>query len=74
MSDFYNKYPYTDFHELNLDWVIARVKKLTEDWLATQEAWNNTQEQWQQLHDYVMDYFANLDVQDEINNKINAMI
>lgn len=74
MSDFYNKYPYTDFHELNLDWVIERVKKLTEDWLATQEEWNNTQEQWQQLHDYVMNYFANLDVQDEINNKINAMI
>ena len=74
MSDFYNKYPYTDFHELNLDWVIARVKKLTEDWLATQEAWNNTQEQWQQLYDYVHDYFTNLDVQDEINNKINQMI
>lgn len=74
MSDFYNKYPYTDFHELNLDWVIERVKKLTEDWLATQEAWNNTQEEWQQLYDYVHDYFANLDVQDEINNKINQMI
>ena len=74
MSDFLNKYPYTDFHELNLDWVIARVKKLTEDWLATQEAWNNTQEQWQQLYDYVHDYFANLDVQNEINNKINQMI
>lgn len=74
MSDFYNKYPYTDFHELNLDWVIERVKKLTEDWLATIEEWHNTQEEWQQLHDYVMNYFANLDVQDEINNKINAMI
>lgn len=74
MSDFLNKYPYTDFHELNLDWVIERVKKLTEDWLATQEEWHNTQEQWQQLYDYVHDYFANLDVQDEINNKINQMI
>lgn len=74
MSDFYNKYPYTDFHELNLDWVIERVKKLTEDWLATQEAWQGTEEQWQQLHNYVMNYFANLDVQDEINNKINDMI
>lgn len=74
MSDFFNKYPYTDFHEMNLDWVIERVKKLTEDWLATQEAWNNTQEEWQQLYDYVHDYFANLDVQDEINNKINQMI
>ena len=74
MSDFYNKYPYTDFHELNLDWVIERVKKLTEDWAATLTEWNNTEEEWQQLYDYVHDYFANLDVQQEINTKINQMI
>lgn len=74
MSDFYNKYPYTDFHELNLDWVIKRVKMLTEDWLATQTEWNNTEEQWQELYNYVHDYFDNLDVQDEINNKIQSMI
>ena len=74
MSDFYNKYPYTDFHELNLDWIIERVKKLTEDWASTLEEWNSTEEQWQQLYDYVHDYFDNLDVQQEINNKIDAMI
>ena len=74
MSDFLNKYPYTNFHELNLDWVIERVKKLTEDWAATLEEWNSTEEQWQELYDYVHDYFDNLDVQQEINNKINAMI
>ena len=74
MSDFYNKYPYTDFHELNLDWVIGRVKKLTEDWAATLTEWNNTEEEWQQLYDYVHDYFNNLDVQQEINNKIDQMI
>ena len=26
--EFFNKYPYTDFHELNLDWVLKTVKDL----------------------------------------------
>lgn len=26
----YNKYPYTNLHELNLDWIISRIKELTE--------------------------------------------
>lgn len=25
---FFNKYPYTDFHELNLDWILKTVKDL----------------------------------------------
>lgn len=25
----FNKYPYTDFHELNLDWVIKEIKRLS---------------------------------------------
>ena len=31
-------------------------------------------EQFNQLHDYVHDYFDNLDVQQEINNKLDAMV
>lgn len=27
MSRFTNSYPYTDFHELNLDWVIEKIKE-----------------------------------------------
>ena len=30
MSDFFNKYPYTDFHELNADFLLQRVKKIEE--------------------------------------------
>lgn len=30
--DFLNKYPYTDFHELNIDWLIESVKKVLEDY------------------------------------------
>lgn len=34
MSDigFFNKYPYTDFHELNLDWLISSFKKLLDEY------------------------------------------
>ena len=61
------KYPYTDFHELNLDWFLARFKELVEEWNSVKEDWNS-------LHDYVQNYFDNLNVQTEIDNKINAMI
>lgn len=64
---FDNKYPYTDFHEMNLDWFLAEFKKLVAEWEEVKADWNS-------LHDYVQDYFDNLNVQAEINNKINAMI
>ena len=34
----FNKYPYTDFHELNLDWILNRIRELAaevEGWKAT---------------------------------------
>lgn len=30
--EFLNKYPYTDFHELNIDWLIESVKKVLDDY------------------------------------------
>lgn len=30
MDNFYNKYPYTDFHELNADFLLQRVKAIEE--------------------------------------------
>ena len=37
MSAFNHEYPYTDFHELNLDWVIKTIKELNVN-LETMEA------------------------------------
>lgn len=67
------KYPYTDFHELNLDWFLAEFKKLTTEWLQMQEGWADEQQAFQDLKDYVNNYFVNLDVQEEINNKLDGM-
>ena len=30
MSNFYNEYPYTDIHELNLDWILKTMRELEE--------------------------------------------
>lgn len=30
--EFFNKFPYTDFHELNLDWVLKMLKELDHEW------------------------------------------
>ncbi len=65
--------PYTNFHELNLDWILARVK----EWFSKAENWDewqqNVQKGFDDLKKFVADYFDNLDVQDEINNKLDEM-
>lgn len=81
----FNKYPYTDFHELNLDWFLSQFKELVADWedfhttisaewAAVQQEWTDTKEAWQTLYNYVHDYFDNLDVQEEIDNKLDQMV
>lgn len=65
-----NKYPYTDFNEYNLDWCIQRIRDLTDEWKATHDEWVSVEAAWE---DY-KHYFDNLDVQDEIDAKINKMI
>lgn len=73
MPNFFDKYPYTDFHELNLDWIIKTVKDLSAEWASTLIEWNATEAEWEALKQYITDYFDNLDVQDEINVKLDAM-
>ena len=41
---------------------------------VTNETVNDYIEKFNQLHDYVYDYFDNLDVQEEINNKLDDMV
>ena len=35
---FDNKYPYTDFHELNLDWLLEKVKGIDDRFVALEDA------------------------------------
>lgn len=62
----FENFPYTNFHELNLDWVIKIVKDCVEET-------GKTKISIEELKAYVENYFENLDVQDEINNKLQQM-
>lgn len=70
---FFNNFPYTNFHELNVDWVIKTVKMLSSEWTATQGELKNTREEFEKLKQYVDSYFENLDVQDEVDKKLEEM-
>ena len=54
---FFNEYPYTDLHELNLSWVITQVKNITEsvkdmdEWIATHQ---QEYEQLKKLYDQII--------------------
>lgn len=67
------EYPYTDAQRYNDDWLINKVKELSLDWIETSGKWTETQEAWEELKRYITDYFNNLDVQEEINEKLEAM-
>ena len=65
--------PYTNFHELNLDWFLNEFNKVLADWKAMNKSFSNLNDAFDDLSNYVHDYFKNLDVQEEINNKLDSM-
>lgn len=64
---------YTNFHKLNQDWFLDEFNKLVSQWQAMQKNFDNLQDAFNDLKNYIQDYFKNLDVQEEINKKLDQM-
>lgn len=65
--------PYSNFHELNQDWFLNEFNKVLAEWTAMKKSFSSLNEAFIDLRNYVNDYFKNLDVQEEIDKKLNDM-
>lgn len=69
----FNEFPYTNIHELNLDWILAKVKELATEWLQVHTEFETMQQLVNGLEEYIHDYFENLDIQEEVDIKLDEM-
>lgn len=85
----FNKYPYTDFHELNLDWFLAEFKELYDAWVqfkaemeqeiddfetAMTNDFQDLKDDYQDFKDFVTSYLGNLDYVQAVENYIDELI
>lgn len=55
----FRQFPYSNFHEMNMDDILKIVKTMSEEWEATKTEWASYKE-------FIDNYFANLDVSEEV--------
>lgn len=70
---FFDKYPYTNFHNVNLDWVLERVKEWGELVEQNNIAFQNLEQANEDFKRYVTNYIENLDYQVAIDDKLDRM-
>lgn len=65
--------PYSNFHELNQDWFLSEFNKVLKEWENMKKSFTNLNQAFNDLHNYVSNYFKNLNVQKEIDKKLDEM-
>lgn len=67
------KFPYTNFHEMNLTWIIETVKNLVDEWITMQGDFDNLEGKFEELKQYVEDYFIKINIGEEVRKAIDSM-
>lgn len=68
---FFNGYPYTDFHELNIDWLLKNYKGLL-DTLQQLDSWvDQHQQEYEELKSFMDDIEAGI-LPDAVYNKLRT--
>lgn len=62
----FQQFPYSNFHEFNLDEIIKIMRQMQDEWAATKA-------EWASYKDFIDNYFANLDVSEEVLEALRTM-
>ena len=55
-----------NYHEPNVDWLIAEIKNALAEW-------DKTEADWEEMKKWIQNYFANLDITADVNAKLDEM-
>lgn len=62
----FRQFPYSNFHDMNMDEIIKILREMQDEWAATKE-------EWASYKDFIDNYFANLDVSQEVLEALQTM-
>lgn len=74
MAIFDGNMPYSNFHELNLDWIITKVHDLTVEYVKTQNELKALEDDFVNLKNYVDNYFASTDFAQLADEVLHEML
>lgn len=69
-----NQFPGTNYHDLNLNWLLGQMKNCLAEWETTKGQWTALAADNAEFKEYVTNYLHNLDLTQEISDKIDALV
>ena len=63
----FQQFPYTNFHEMNLDQIIKIMREMQDEWATTKA-------EWASYKDFIDNYFTNLNLDDETERALRRLI
>lgn len=70
----FDQFPYTNMHEINLDWIIGQIKTYTEKVDAMQISIDQLDQMMDDLKAFVIEQIEDLDIAQAVSDKLDEML